>query len=277
MKRADVPDPCGGLMQISDPHFGTERAGAVDALVALVTRRQPALVVLSGDITQRATVAQFAAARAFVDRLGPVPVVAVPGNHDLPLWAWWTRWRRPYGRYEAAFGPAGDVERAVGAWHVLALNTTRPWRHKHGEVSARQVADTAARLRAAAPSAIKVVVTHQPVAVALVTEQGNRLRGADAAIPAWQAAGGDLVLGGHIHLTGVLRLRGGVRPLWAVQAGTAVSSRVRHDQLNSVTELLAWPTAADGTRRVAVRFWDWTIGAPAFAAREDIVLPLAPA
>ena len=74
------------VLQISDPHFGTEQAPVVEALAALADQQQPDLVVLSGDITQRARPAQFAAARAFVDRLG-VPVLAIPGNHDIPLFA----------------------------------------------------------------------------------------------------------------------------------------------------------------------------------------------
>ena len=72
------------LLQISDPHFGTERPRVVEALVSLAQRERPDLVVLSGDITQRARAEQFAAARAFADRLG-APFVAIPGNHDIPL------------------------------------------------------------------------------------------------------------------------------------------------------------------------------------------------
>ena len=261
------------LMQISDPHFGTERPAAVDALVRLVARRQPALVVLSGDITQRATAAQFAAARAFVKRLAPTPVLAVPGNHDIPLFALWARLLWPYGRFEAALGTAHGGEFTAAQWHVVAINTTRPWRHKHGEVSALQVAETAARLRAAAAGAVKVVVTHQPVAVPRDSERVNLLRGAAEAVQAWHAAGADLVLGGHIHLPCVMPLRPAPRPLWAVQAGTALSTRVRHASLNSVTELLARP--ARGGRSCAVRFWEWAEGERDFRPRADVVLPLA--
>ncbi len=73
------------LLQISDPHFGTERPEVVDALERFVHELQPGVLLLSGDITQRATAAQFAAARAFVDRLAVPTVLAIPGNHDTPL------------------------------------------------------------------------------------------------------------------------------------------------------------------------------------------------
>jgi hypothetical protein len=105
--RVRTPSDRGGrmsvLLQISDPHFGTEQAEVVEALVMLARQQRPDLLVLSGDITQRARPAQFRAARAFTDRLG-APVLAVPGNHDMPLFDLWARLRRPYGRYIAAFG-----------------------------------------------------------------------------------------------------------------------------------------------------------------------------
>ncbi len=273
MTAAQRDGPGGGLLQISDPHFGTEQPGAVRALLRLAADRRPALVVLSGDVTQRATRAQFAAARAFADQL-PAPFIAIPGNHDIPLYAVWVRFSRPYARWEPAFGPVRDVERRVGPWHVVALNTTRWWRHKHGEVSRRQIADTARRLAAADAGSIRVVVTHQPVAVARHADDQNVLRHADPALQAWHAAGADVVIGGHIHLPTVLPLFAAPRPMWGVQAGTAVSTRVRGGTRNSVTELLA---AADGAaRRCIVRFWDWPGGDADFEPRADLELPLAP-
>ena len=56
------------LLQLSDSHFGTEQAPVVEALVALAQQQRPDLLVLSGDITQRATRSQFSHARAFTDR-----------------------------------------------------------------------------------------------------------------------------------------------------------------------------------------------------------------
>ena len=50
------------VLQISDPHFGTERDQVVQALSRLAHQQVPDLVVLSGDITQRARHSQFEAA-----------------------------------------------------------------------------------------------------------------------------------------------------------------------------------------------------------------------
>jgi len=149
------------LLQVSDPHFGTEQPTVVDALTELARQQRPELVVLSGDITQRARPSQFRAARAFTDSLG-VPVLAVPGNHDIPLFDVWTRLRSPYGRYSAAFGADLEPVHRSAELLVVCVNTTRPWRHKDGEVSALQIDRVARLVEHADPAQLRVVVVHQP-------------------------------------------------------------------------------------------------------------------
>ena len=97
------------LLQISDTHFGTEQPPVVAALLALARQQAPELVVLSGDITQRARPAQFKAAWIFTEQLA-APLLAIPGNHDIPLFDLWARLRHPYARHCAAFG--ADLEPA---------------------------------------------------------------------------------------------------------------------------------------------------------------------
>jgi 3',5'-cyclic AMP phosphodiesterase CpdA len=101
------------LLHTSDPHFGTERSQVVEALVTLARLQPPELVVLSGDITQRARSGQFRKARAFVDRLG-APVLVISGNHDIPLFNLGARVLHPYARYRAAFGDRQGSSRASG-------------------------------------------------------------------------------------------------------------------------------------------------------------------
>ena len=270
------------LLQISDPHFGTEVPSAVRALEQLVHEQSPDVVVFSGDITQRATRAQFDAARAFVDRLGVRDVVAIPGNHDIPLFQLGARLLNPYARYARAFG--GDLEPVFesDAWLVIGVKTTRRYRHEDGEVSPAQIERVAGRLARARPGQVRIVVTHQPVLVTRPEDEANRLHGRDAAIARWAAAGADLVLGGHIHLPFVRPLQGAFmdcpRAMWAVQAGTAVSTRLRSGQPNSVN--LVRQAADDGSeasfpgRRCTVERWDCPTGDDRFAwaASHDLVL-----
>ena len=250
------------VLQISDPHFGTEQAPVVEALVALARQQRPDLVVLSGDITQRARPAQFAAARAFVDRLG-LPAVVIPGNHDIPLFDLWTRATRPYARFSAAFGTDLEPVHRSADLLVVCVNTTRAWRHKDGEVSPLQVDRVAQLLADAQPGQLRIVVVHQPVAVTRDEDKPNLLRGHALAVPRWAAAGADLVMGGHIHLPYVQALPGFARPLWAVQAGTALSSRVRDGIPNSVN-LLRWGGGAPAGCCTIER-WDFSARNLAFA------------
>jgi 3',5'-cyclic AMP phosphodiesterase CpdA len=223
------------LLQVSDPHFGTERPAVVHALERFAHALKPDVLLLSGDITQRATAAQFAAARAFVDRLA-VPVrLVIPGNHDIPLFNVALRLLAPYARFRRAFGHDLQPHYECADVLVVAVNTTRSWRHADGQVSAAQIEQVAQRLLAAQPGQCRVVLVHQPVAVTRLQDHHNLLHGHDAAVQRWAAAGADLVVGGHIHLPYVVPVRPRpARPVWAVQAGTAVSWRVRADAGNSV-------------------------------------------
>ncbi len=257
------------LLQISDPHFGTEQPLVIEALLRLASQQRPDLLVLSGDITQRARAAQFGQARAFIDRLG-APVLAVPGNHDIPLFDVWSRLRRPYARHVAAFGADLEPVHSSPDLMVIGINTTRPWRHKHGEVSAQQIDCVARQLEGTTAAQLRVVVVHQPIAVTRTEDAPNLLRGHAAALQRWAAAGADVVMGGHIHLPYVMALPNLVRPLWVVQAGTAVSSRVRRGVPNSVN-LLRWGAASDAGR-CRVEQWDFeaNVGTFEIAAVNDI-------
>ncbi len=229
------------LLQISDPHFGTVRPEVAEALVQLAHVQRPDLLVLSGDITQRARPQQFSDARAFCDRLAIPAMLALPGNHDIPLLNLWQRMFSPYRSYLRAFGPQLEPSLQTPAACVIGVKTTRRWRHKNGEVSAAQVARVAAALRNAGPGQLRVVVVHQPVMVLRAEDEHDRLRGWEPAVRAWAAAGADMVMGGHIHLPYVCELSslvpGLARRMWCVQAGTALSSRVRREAPNSVNLL----------------------------------------
>ena len=106
-------------------------------------------VVGAGDITQRATAAQFASARDWLARL-PVPHrLVIGGNHDIPLFDLAERLRHPYRRLSAAFGAEREPRLDLPDWQVLTLDTTRWWRHRDGTLSRAQIARTADALQAA--------------------------------------------------------------------------------------------------------------------------------
>lgn len=261
------------ILQISDPHFGTEIPEVVEALVALSHELRPDLVVLSGDITQRARRAQFAAAGAFVKRLGTGRLLAIPGNHDIPLFDVVTRVFDPYAGYRREFGadlsPRFDAPDCL----VLGVKTTRRYRHVDGEISGEQRARIAEELGGAAPAQLRVVVLHQPVCVPLASEEHNVVHGNVAAVRAWSKAGADVLLAGHIHLPFMLPLHEVMgplpRPLWAVNAGTAVSRRTRRDAGNSVNVLR---TSASEPRVCVVEHWTYAAGGSTFSRATELRL-----
>jgi 3',5'-cyclic AMP phosphodiesterase CpdA len=252
------------LLQISDPHFGTEQQPVVEALLRLANTQRPDLVVMSGDITQRARRAQFSAARAFVDKFGATPFIVVPGNHDIPLYNLFARMAHPYANYRRVFGYDLEPVFESAALLVIGVNTTRAYRHKDGEVSVQQVERVVRRLERATPRQLRVVVTHQPVAAARAGDNRNLLHGREYAVQRWAQAGADLILGGHIHLPYVFPLHAAykdlARGMWAVQAGTSLSSRVRGSVPNSVNVIdydELYEASPAGERRATIARWDF--------------------
>ena len=267
------------LLHISDTHFGTEEPKVVAALQALARDQRPDAVILSGDITQRARSAQFAAARRFCDSLGVERWLTLPGNHDIPLFNVAARLVSPYRKYKACFGDELEPELEFADVLLVGVNTTRPERHKDGEVSDRQIARVVQRLQGAPRSQLRIVVTHQPACVMRPEDEKDRLHGGEAAVQAWARAGADLVLGGHIHLPFVSDLcaradAGTPRPLYCIQAGTALSHRVRHGTPNSLN-IIRWEAPAAGAARTCrVERWDYELASGRFALAHPYDLTL---
>ena len=247
------------LLQISDMHFGTEQLDVMAALLALSQENKPDVLVVSGDITQRATAEQFSRARAFCDSLRIAQMISLPGNHDIPLLNLFSRVMSPYAAYQKAFGHALEPALITPSLCLATVNTTRWWRHKNGEVSKAQIDRVCEQLSRATPQQLRVVVVHQPVHVLRPQDEHDRLRGWQPAVRAWAAAGADVVMGGHIHLPYVCELSATVsglkRRLWCVQAGTAVSSRIRREAPNSVNLLKFLDDA--NSLHCCVERWDY--------------------
>ena len=255
------------IVQISDPHFGTERPEAVAALHEAIVSLRPDVVILSGDVTQRARRAQFAAAKRFVDGYGR-PTLAIPGNHDVPLFNVFARIVDPFGAFRRTFGDNLEPEFENGDVLAVGVNTVRPSRHKDGAVSDGQIDRVCRRLAQASEDQLRIVVTHQPVHVIREKDIANLLINHERAIAAWAAAGADLVLGGHIHLPYVRPLGTEARrlasELWSVQAGTAVSRRIREGISNSFHVIRHEASRDRGA--CVVEQWDYDEGERCFAA-----------
>ncbi|HYM48180.1 MAG TPA: metallophosphoesterase, partial [Burkholderiaceae bacterium] len=180
----------------------------------------------------------------------------------------------PYAHYSRAFGD--NLEPTYEAAHLLVIgvNTTRPRRHVDGELSPQQIERVTQRLQRADAAQLRVVVVHQPVLAIRASDEDNLLDGHKEAVPAWAAAGGDIIMGGHIHLPYVHSMRTTFpllpRDIWTVQAGTSVSSRIREGISNSINLIRC--DGAQSPRQCTVERWDYAAASRRFEPHTSQVL-----
>ena len=218
------------IIHLSDIHFGRIDPRLVAPLVRTIHAIAPSLVAISGDLTQRARRGQFREARVFLDQLG-APLLVVPGNHDVPLYNLLARFADPYAGYRRYI--QDDLEPVYEDEEFIAvgMNSARSLPlHGGGRLNQGQVARAAARLKTAPADAVRIVVTHHPFDLPHGHRRDQLIGRSTMAMPLLTAAGADLFLAGHLHLSHVGhtadRYRSAGRTALIVQAGT-LSTRGR--------------------------------------------------
>lgn len=268
------------ILHLSDPHFGTEQPDVAQALIELTHQVQPNLTIISGDITQRARIKQFATAKAFIEALHTPYKIVIAGNHDIPLFNLPMRILCPYSNFKKTFGENLEPVFESDTLLAVTVKTTRRYRHINGELSTDQTDRVCRQLQQGRPSQLRIVVAHHPLYVNTAMDEVNVVKGRDWAISQWAKAGADLILGGHIHLPFIVplhqKIAGLTYPLWVVQAGTAVSTRVRRNAPNSVT-IVRFHESSDEPRHCKVEQWDYHDQQSGFlcVAKESLALSLA--
>jgi 3',5'-cyclic AMP phosphodiesterase CpdA len=218
------------IAHISDLHFGRHDFAVAAALVADLREAAPDLVIVSGDLTQRARRREFRAARQFLDSLEP-PVLAVPGNHDVPLYDLAGRFLGPYSRFRRYIGGPAEPFVSDGEIAILGLNTARAAAFTGGRVSHRQAASIQARFKALPPEVFKVLVTHHPLISPAAAARGYSIGRSELALQAVADCGVDLLLSGHFHRAfsteALAPDQAYGHSLLVIEAGTALSTRRR--------------------------------------------------
>jgi 3',5'-cyclic AMP phosphodiesterase CpdA len=223
------------LAHISDLHFGTETPALAAGLRRDLHEFAPAVLVVSGDLTQRARRGQFLAAKAFLATL-PAPQLIVPGNHDVPLFNLYSRFLRSLTHYRRIIADELDPVYDDGELFVAGINTARSLTWKAGRISVEQLEALQVAL-AATRAKFKVVVTHHPFIPPPIdgAQQAHidLVGRAARAMKMLDASGVDLLLAGHLHhgYSGDTRTQypAARRAIISAQAGTAISRRVRSD------------------------------------------------
>jgi 3',5'-cyclic AMP phosphodiesterase CpdA len=244
------------LAHISDLHFGTEIPEIVAGLRQTIHDLKPDLIIVSGDLTRRAKPAEFGKARDFLQQLG-APWIAVPGNHDIPLYDVAGRFISPLTRFETYISDNLDPFVNDEEIAVLGINTARSLTWKNGRISFKQMQLIRTRF-CSVPSAIfKILVTHHPLLPPPGRDIGSVVGHAAAMFMRVQGCSPDLALAGHFHAS----YSGGSHTVFTaqegsilvIQAGTATSRRVRVEK--NAFNLIQ---IEYGTVVLAVHMWDGT-------------------
>ena len=251
------------LVHLSDLHFGAHDERLVAAVEERVHDSSPDLVVISGDFTQRARTEQFQQACRFLERLREAghEVLAVPGNHDVPLYDVFRRFLSPLTRYmryiDDTLCPLHEIPGAA----VLGINTARSLTFKDGRISHEQMDFIRETFERTDRDSMRILVTHHPLFALPVGEGVAPAVGrSELALDAIGDAGVDLLLAGHNHQASIHNARDLVTragPALVVQAGTATSNRLREqDQSFNRIDI-------DGSRvTVTVETWGGSAFAP---------------
>jgi 3',5'-cyclic AMP phosphodiesterase CpdA len=253
------------LLHLSDLHVGTEEAPAVeDSLRALIERVEPELVVASGDLTHRGRPNQHAAAAGYLRSLGP-PVLAIPGNHDIPYTfpARFTRTFAEFERHWETTEPVFSSERL----HVVGLNSVRAWRHQSGGIRESQLARARELLTQAPEGSLRVVTLHHHLIGAPWRSRKKPVSRRSKVLAGLVDAGAELILAGHIHQGAVSErhefevIRGDVRG--AVVSIAPGLGQPRPDRRGEARGLQVYEASHDAIR-VETYIWredDWGLTA----------------
>jgi 3',5'-cyclic AMP phosphodiesterase CpdA len=170
------------------------------ALGRLIERVDPELIVASGDLTHRGRREDHDHAADFLQSFER-PVLAVPGNHDIPYTPI-ARFTHTYEQFERLWGTTEPTYRSEHL-HVVGLNSVRPWLQQAGRIRASQLRDAARRLAEAAPGALRVVVLHHHLLGAPWRSRKKPVRDRTGVLAGLVDAGAELILAGHIHQAAV--------------------------------------------------------------------------
>lgn len=197
------------LAHLTDLHFGEAEADAQAAALLAddVRAAAPDAIINSGDLTRRAEPAEFGQAWAFMNALG-APVLAVPGNHDIPPRDLWMRFFDPRQRWRRHLPSDAVQELTLPGVSIIGLDTVRR-AHWHldwsaGGVSKQRLALLRGRLRNRAEARC-LLVCHHPLRHPTSLEWRRLPANTPTLMDLLREEGVEAVLSGHLHVTQVLR------------------------------------------------------------------------
>lgn len=217
------------LFHVSDVHFGAEDPQAIAWFSERVAQEKPDAVVMTGDLTMRATRDEFQRGGDWLRSLN-VPVTLEVGNHDIPYY--WDPFRRlfwPYQRY-AAVERMIERELDLPGVTIVPLKTTARaqwrWNWSKGRVSAGSLRRALKMIEQVPAGRLILVAAHHPL-IEGGTKGTAKTRHGDSALTALAQAGAHAVLSGHVHDPFDVPVEREGRTVRMIGAGT-LSKRIRN-------------------------------------------------
>jgi 3',5'-cyclic AMP phosphodiesterase CpdA len=185
------------ILHLSDLHTGTREDPDIErALTGLIERTGAELIVASGDLTHRGRRDQHERAARFLRGFG-LPLLAVPGNHDIP-YTFPARFTSTFTEFERLWETTEPVYRSDDLF-IVGLNSVRAWRHQSGGLRQRQLDHAAALLAEAPVGALRIVVFHHHLIGAPWRSRKKPVARRNHVLASLVEAGAELILAGHIH------------------------------------------------------------------------------
>ncbi len=215
---------------ISDIHFGRiTDANIVDTLVSDLEAGDLDLVIISGDLTQRAFPGQFRAASQFLDRISSRWLV-VPGNHDVyPWWRIRLRLTDPLRRYKKWISEELNQQIDWPDLSVLGINSAHGITIQGGRIDASERASMETFFSSVPDRTFKILVVHHHLTSLDALDDHDVAVSATETLQSAADLDVDMILCGHLHISHIAHVEN-VRPGHSIvvcTAGTATSDRGR--------------------------------------------------
>lgn len=191
------------LLHYSDPHFGAYDPRIAKEAIAMAKKLEPDLTVVSGDFSMRGRRYEFVLAQEWLESL-PKPVLAFPGNHDVPgLNHIFDRFFSPFRRFRKFISEVEEPTAKLGEIGTLAsANSCTPfglhldW--SRGFLSPLQTHALGSFYEDLPGSGLRVLGIHHPL-----VGSGTKSRALVSPMPLvksfLESSSIDLVLTGHFH------------------------------------------------------------------------------
>ena len=210
------------IIHFSDLHFGRIHDQVLTDLEKFLNDNSEiiTLVILTGDLTQRAKKEQFIAAKEFLSKI-KVPVFVVPGNHDVPLYNLFLRFFSPFSRYRKYMGNL--ISNFYEDEHVaiFGLWTVNPLKVEEGKIRESDILLVTEKFKSIPDHKIKILAGHHPIA----TYEDPKIKKLFEKLIELRP---DFLMWGHDHQSSITYFDEKTKmfPI-LMAAGTTVSSRVR--------------------------------------------------